>query len=155
VAVINALDYDLLFMRTFPWFAPQLRHPRPMEFELAGSLRQHTKEGEVKVNWDKRNPDMNVHLSGEYTDKSDNLGMDKNVKVSLPGVFRLHFNKISAVTALPQILSLIKLLHYIYGDLEIILPHSCICHRLYKKRKKKKYAHFAKMRITPCSIQTV
>ena len=60
----------------------EFREPRPMEFLIGGRYTPTTMEGELKLNWDKRLPDMNVHLTGDYTDRTDKLGTDKTMKVS-------------------------------------------------------------------------
>lgn len=60
----------------------EFREPRPMEFLVGGRYTPSSLEGELKLNWDKRLADMNLHLTGEYADRTDQLGTDKSTKVS-------------------------------------------------------------------------
>lgn len=76
------LDADFKYFKTERHVGSlQFRQPRPMEYLLTGRYSPQSIEGEVKANLDKRDPDMNVHLSGEYTDMSDSTGTDNNIKV--------------------------------------------------------------------------
>ncbi|KAL8574007.1 hypothetical protein ACOMHN_029454 [Nucella lapillus] len=59
----------------------EFREPRPMEFTIGGRYTESTMEVELKLNWDKRDPVMNIQLTGDYADHSDHLGTDNSVKV--------------------------------------------------------------------------
>lgn len=57
------------------------REPRPMAFLVGGYYGDEQMEGELKLNWDKTSPMMNVHLTGEYSDRTDSLGTDRALKM--------------------------------------------------------------------------
>ncbi|XP_076440191.1 uncharacterized protein LOC143279842 [Babylonia areolata] len=59
----------------------EFREPRPMEFKIGGRYTEHTMTGELMLNWDKLDPAMNIHLTGDYTDHTDHLGTDSSMKV--------------------------------------------------------------------------
>lgn len=59
----------------------EVREPRPMEFLVGARYRPNDMEGDLKLNWDKTSPEMNIHLSGKYKDQTDELGTDKEVKL--------------------------------------------------------------------------